>query len=254
MFCALRIYEKNKTIADKLFGFMLKNEYKVTTVPVYKAAPFFLLDVTVHKKYPDAENIISRVGKCALRLVTSSRDRLQGTDGIGFFDSNLLYDKVIKNTFIKILENNFAMLPTDLCVIDTEGKNKDFVISVCKFAATLSVVTENKTDYLSVCDEITELTGICPVLKNKVENENIDLYTDENKITVINQDDRTDILKGDKIIMPDIYAKIIPEGVPELEFYSALYELCGVFALGDCVFEYITVNNEKKRVADVHFT
>ena len=139
-------------------------------------------------------------------------------------------------------------------MIDTEGKNKDFVISVCKFAATLSVVTENKTDYLSVCDEITELTGICPVLKNKVENENVCINTDENKITVINQDDRTDILKGDKIIMPDIYAKIIPEGVPELEFYSALYELCGVFALGDCVFEYITVNNEKKRVADVHFT
>ena len=56
------------------------------------------------------------------------------------------------------------------------------------------------------------------------------------------------ISSGVDFSVPAIYENLLPEGICKYDFYSALYELCGVFSLGESVFDTIMVNNEKKRV------
>ena len=62
------------------------------------------------------------------------------------------------------------------------------------------------------------------------------------------------ISSGDDFTVPEIYEKLLQDGANKYEFYSAVYELCGVFSLGESIFDTIIVDNEKKRVKDIHFS
>lgn len=48
--------------------------------------------------------------------------------------------------------------------------------------------------------------------------------------------------------LPQIYSSLMPDGIEKYRFASALYELCGVFSIGECRFNSVTVNGEKKSI------
>ena len=70
-------------------------------------------------------------------------------------------------------------------------------------------------------------------------------------MSINNNNQFLNITNGENIMVDDIYKKILPQNVNECDFYSALYELCGVFSLGECIFENVMVNNEKKLIKDI---
>ena len=70
----------------------------------------------------------------------------------------------------------------------------------------------------------------------------------------VNNKENINISAGVDFSVPEIYEKLLPVGINKYDFYSALYELCGVFSLGESVFDTIMVNNEKKLVQDIHFS
>ena len=76
MFCVLSVRERNRTIFERIFGKLLTDDYSVKTIPVYKGAPFFSLDITTSKKEINWEDVIFAVGKCASRLVLNGHVRL----------------------------------------------------------------------------------------------------------------------------------------------------------------------------------
>lgn len=47
---------------------------------------------------------------------------------------------------------------------------------------------------------------------------------------------------------PEMYCLLKPEQIEKYKFAAALYELCGVFSIGECRFNSITVNGEKKSI------
>jgi hypothetical protein len=161
---------------------------------------------------------------------------------------------MMQNTFVEILrantvtENLFSM-----CLIDEKATNTDFAERVCDYCSTLTIVTAKRDKYNSVCEKITENTGLCPVIKSKTEDEKIIIDLDDSNMQ-IRIDNNMIINGGEEFIVPEIYNYIKPETINKYDFYSALYELCGVFSLADGVFETIRVNNEKKSIADIHFS
>lgn len=48
--------------------------------------------------------------------------------------------------------------------------------------------------------------------------------------------------------LPEMYCSLKPKGIEKYKFAAALYELCGVFSIGECRFNSITVNGEKKSI------
>ena len=95
---------------------------------------------------------------------------------------------------------------------------------------------------------------MCPVLTSDFVDSHVKINTERNIMTIKTSVELVNISSGENFSVSPIYENLLPDGVCEYDFYSALYELCGVFSLGECVFNKLMVNNEKKRREDIHFS
>ncbi len=254
MFCILNIEKKKLTLLEKLFRFLAQDDYIIKTVPVFKGAPFYVLSVKICDSI-DWDRVIENTGKCSKRLILSNYIEIPEDKGIGIFKSNTLYSKVFRNTVLQIIENNKRK--NDLYHIAVYDKNADFTdftTQLSQYSSKLTVVTENKEKYINLCDDILEKTGLCLSLLSDFDNAKIKIDTQRNIMSIDNKTEFLNISDGENIMVNDIYKRLLPENVNEQDFYSALYELCGVFSLGECIFKNVTVNNEKKRTDTVTFS
>lgn len=243
MFCVLNIEKRPDNLREKLFGSFIKDEYNAKMVPVFKGAPFYFFNVTVGKRGVDWDKILYTAGKCARRLVlTNNTDLPQRTD-MAEFKSDLLYKKIILNTFAHILQK--YKTKKSIALIDENGGFADLLYKIAPFAATLTVITEAKKAYEFVCDDIQEKTGLCIVLQSSFVEAEVKIDTNRSVMTVTDEKSCVNITSGCDFKVPEIYEKLLPENTDKYTFYAALYELCGVFSLGECIFDTITVNNEK---------
>lgn len=249
MFCVLNIEKRPDTLREKLFGRFIKDQYDARMIPVFKGAPFYILNVTVGKRGVDWDKIIYCAGKCARRLVLTNNFKLPQRDDIAEFKSNMLYRKMMENTFAYILKK--LNTKKSVTLIDTDGKSADLLYKIAPFAATLTVITESKKDYEFVCDDIQEKTGLCTAVQSSYAEADVKIDVNRSVMTVTNEKSCINVTEGCDFTVPEIYDKLLPENTDKYTFYAALYELCGVFSLGECIFETITVNNEKITLAEL---
>ena len=250
MFCVLSVERKKLTLLEKIFKFLVHDEYSIKTIPVFKGAPFYVLEVKVSGDV-DWYKIIENAGKCSKRLIVSGDIEIPDLNDLGVFKSSVLYNKVFQSTLLEILKNNKS--PQYISVLDKNAKNIDFVFKLSQYASRLTVVTENKQKYLNVCDKILNDTGLCISLHSNFDNARIKIDTGRNIMSIENKNEFLNISNGENILVNDVYKKLLPKGINEQDFYSALYEFCGVFSLGECIFETVCVNNEKKLIKDIQF-
>lgn len=104
MFCVLTVKHRDYTAIEKIFGNLIKDDYSLLTVPVLSGAPFYHLTATVGQKGVDFDRVIFEVGRCAQRLLVAENIKLPKIRGIGEFNSDLLYKKLVHNTADFILE------------------------------------------------------------------------------------------------------------------------------------------------------
>ena len=253
MFTVLNITERKNSVFEKIFGCFLRDEYEVKTVAIYKGAPFYQLNVRVGKRGVDSQKIRNCVGKCSKRMITNNFDLLPQSDDLGVFKSDKLYSKMMQNTFVKIL-SGFKECLLPICIVDEKATNTDFAERICDYSSTLTIVTLKREKYKSVCEDIIENTGLCPIFKDESTDERIIINLDNNTMQICSENGGLIIDNGENFTVPEIYNYLKPQDINKYDFYSALYELCGVFSLADCIFETISVNNEKKSVTDVHFS
>lgn len=254
MFCILNINKRDNTFFERLFGRWIKDIYSLKTVPVFKGAPYYVLNVTVGKRGVDWDRIVEVVGKCAKRLLIMNEAKLPERDDVGVFKSRILYKKMMKNTFLHILDNNISSknLKT-VCLIDKNGKYAELMSDLAKYALKLTAVTDKKEKYEDVCDEVMEQRGLCPSIQSSPSDAEVKIDADRDIMTVTTQDGFLNISAGKDFSVPDIYAELLPEGFDKYDFYSALYELCGVFAISEAAFDTVDVNGGKKSVDTVQF-
>lgn len=189
MFCVLTVNIRENNISEKLFGNLKKDSYTLLTVPVLHGAPFYHLTVSTGKKGIDFERVVFEVGRCAQRLLLSDEIKLPEIRGIGRFNSDLLYNKLIDNT-------------------------ADFLLK--------QIGNEAKFD---------RTNGIITYRENVIE-----IGKDRNDFDLSEQ-----------------YCALKPREIEKYTFAAALYELCGVFEVGERSFNSVTVNGEKKNVGSVYF-
>lgn len=255
MFTVLNISKRKNNVFEKVFGCFIKDEYDVKTVGIYKGAPFYQLNVRVGNRGVDCQKILDCVGKCSRRMITNDFDLLPETDDFGLFKSNKLYNKMMQNTFLEILgANDINKCPLPICLVDEKATNTGFAERLCDYCSTLAIMTTKKDKYKVVCEEITENTGLCPIFKNESNGEGIIIDLDNNVMEISYENEKMTINNGEDFTVPEIYNYLKPESINKYDFYSALYELCGVFSLAEGIFETINMNNEKKSVTDVHFS
>ncbi len=254
MFCVLNVEKKKLNLFEKLFKFLRQDDYIIKTVPVFKGAPFYVLQVYVCNNI-NWEKIVECAGKCAKRLLFNSNLEIPQSKEIGEYKSTLLYNKAFQNTVLQILKNNkLNKNPHHIAVYDKSAKNTEFVKRLTPYASRLTVITENKEKYINLCDEILESTGLCISVLSDFDDAKIKIALDRNIMSIDLKNQFLNICDAENLVVDDMYKKLLPDGVDEKDFYSALYELCGVFSLGDCIFETVCVNNEKKLTDSITFS
>lgn len=249
MFCVLNVEKRPDTLREKLFGSFIKDEYNAKMVPVFKGAPFYVFNVTVGKRGVDWEKILYTAGKCARRLVPTNNTDLPQRNDISEFKSDLLYKKIMLNTFANILQK--CKTQKSIVLIDDDGGSADLLYKIAPCASTLTVITQAKKNYEFVCDDIQDKTGLCIVLQSSFVDAEVKIDTNRSVMTVTGEKSCVNISSGCDFNVPEIYEKLLPENTDKYTFYAALYELCGVFSLGECIFETITVNNEKITLSEL---
>lgn len=249
MFCVLNVEKRPDTLREKLFGNFIKDEYNAKLVPVFKAAPFYTFNVKVGKRGVDWDKIVNCAGKCARRLVITNSTILPQRNDVSEFKSNLLYQKIMENTFVTVLQR--LNVKKSIALIDMDGKSAEFLYKLAPCASTLTVVTNAKEKYNRVCDNIQQSCGLCTVLQTTSAEAEIKIDVNRMVMTVTTEKSCINITEGRDFTVPEIYEKILPDNTDKYTFYAALYELCGVFSLGECIFETITVNNEKISLCDL---
>lgn len=253
MFCVLRIVKRENKLFERLFGSFIKDDYSLDSVPVFKGAPFFVVTVAVGRNGVDWEKVAAISGKCSAKLLCA--EAIPETDCIGRFESSLLKNRIAENTFIKLLEqNNLKNHPADIAVTDSKALNTAFTEKIAPFAASLTVVTDNKERYGKTAERLLQETGTSAALLSSVNGEKIIIDSDNYIMTVQTDNGKMKIQNGCDFTVPESYRALLPEGIDKYDFYSALYELCGVFSLGECIFSSIEVNNEKKNTDSIHFS
>lgn len=249
MFCVLNIEKRPDTLLEKLFGGFIKDEYNAKMVPVFKAAPFYTFNVKVGKRGVDWERIIYTVGKCSRRLVLTNNTLLPERADMSQFKSDLLYREMMGNTFAEIVKKLNSQ--KSIVVIDADGKFEKFLYKVAPYASTLTVVTNSKEKYNRVCENIQQNLGLCTVLQASSAEAEIKIDINRSVMTITGEKSCINITDGCDFTVPEIYENLLPDNTDKYTFYAALYELCGVFSLGECIFETITVNNEKISLRDL---
>ena len=254
MFCVLNVEKKNRNFFEKIFKFLVKDEYSISTIPVFKGAPFYMLNASVYDEV-DWDRVIELSGKCSKRLVVDGNIQIPENCGIGVYNSPTLYNRVFINTLFHIIKNNVSLKnPQSITLCDKKGEYADFLTFFVPYASQITVVTDNKDKYTKICDEILENTGLCVSVLSDFNDGTIKINIDKKVMSICTQNQFINVTCGENMIVNNIYKKLLPKGVDEYSFYSALYELCGVFSLGECIFEIVVVNNEKKHIDTVTFS
>lgn len=252
MFCVIEIKNEERTYFEKIFARFLKTKYYIRTVPVFKGAPFYVLTAVLGRNGFDWRYIAECIGKCSKRLVLPQGVDLPQDDIVCEHKSRLLYNLMCQNTFLYILKEHKKLF--DICLIDRKSRYTDFAERLSKCAKTFTVVTENKKIYSKSGERIMNEIGLCPVIQTDIPNVRVKIDADNNLMTIDCENEILNIGNGYDFTVPEIYERLLPVGVPKYDFYSALFELCGVFSIGECIFDTIDVNNEKKAAKDIHFT
>ena len=253
MFCVVNISERKNTIKEKLFWRFLKDEYELKTIPVFKGAPFYRLDITVGKRGVDWEYVSFCTGKCAGRLIVNEMVSIPENFGLGRYDKKSLYSKMMQNTFVQILKQQKELFEK-LCFVDMAGNFAKYLNAFVPYFDKITVITENKDAYFDVCDSILEETGLCVVVQSENENAQVTIDCKDNTMQVKTKNNVYNICNGENFITPEIYEKLYDETLDKLIFYSALYEFCGVFELADLIFFSIQVNTQKKETNAIILT
>ncbi|MCH5191439.1 MAG: hypothetical protein J1F23_04675 [Oscillospiraceae bacterium] len=254
MFCILNINKRDNTLFERLFGRWIGDTYSLETVPVFKGAPYYILNVTVGKRGVDWDRIVGTAGKCAKRLLITNSVEFPERSDVGMFKSRVLYGKMMKNTFLRILDNNISHKNLkSICLIDKKGAYADFALSLAEYALKLTVITDEKEIYKNTCTEIMERYGLCPSVQSSPCYAEIKIDADRDIMTVKTEKRFINISNGEDFSVPDIYAELLPEELNKYDFYSALYELCGVFRISETSFDTVDANGEKKRADTVQF-
>ncbi len=255
MFTIINVHRRKDTLGEKIFGGLRRDDYQLKTVAVYKGAPFYVMDIRVGKKGINTEKIIVSVGKCARRIITNDYNLFPQSRDIEFFKSDLLYKKMLHNTFTELLKKNCVNENlVSICLIDKCGTEVEFAEKLSAYSSTLTIVTDRKEKYTDTVELITEETGLCPVLRKEPADAEIIINCDMDFMRIKSSDQRITVIDKESFTVPEIYNYLKPDGIDKYDFYSALYELSGVFSLAEGVFENISVNNEKKSLEDIHFS
>ncbi|MBQ3151780.1 MAG: hypothetical protein IJB86_11110 [Clostridia bacterium] len=244
MFSVIEIVDNKR---GKLFFPFIRKPPELLKVAVKDGAPYFKIKVQKYKKIP-WDDILYMAGRCASNVIVDEKIELPFDLNVRRFVPEILPMKILFNTVHDLLD--FLNIKKAIIGInDPDAKYCDFIALMVRYCSEIRVLTYNNQKYEDVCLQIFDEYGLSVILTEVTDSLKKCDYiiseksTDESiTFSLYGKDDSR--MCAEVINLPPVYSQKLPEGVGELTFASALYELCGVKRLGKLRYSGIFVDGK----------
>lgn len=237
MFAVLKIKKNETNIFTKIKLFFRPVEPELSRVEVKGAMPFYYLEIYENQCGEYFEIIPQLLGRCAHNLIVCDKYLLPKNQNIDYFRPKKLPQIALINTAVDFLKTNVSdKAHFSLALIDENAIFTDFIYLFIEYASTINVLTNHPDKYESVAGELYNEWGVSLVITpsySLIEDCNLIICPSKNNIKeysqtiVFKNNFQKKVYTVEEIDLPEKYNEIKPNGVDNLIFASALYELCG---------------------------
>ncbi|MCL2507664.1 MAG: hypothetical protein FWF05_00665 [Oscillospiraceae bacterium] len=252
MFVILQIGERKKDVLSRLKERFSPEEPGLSKIAVRNGAPFFILRVRRRKDGVPWAEVKSAAGKGAARMLYTSDDRPPESMKLRAFEPDRLPFWGIWNSAAGLLKNSGVNPPElRLGIVDCEGELCGELSRAVMLASVVRVVTRKTRLYEAAAEKMMERYGASVLVGSDeafVENCN---FVVRKEGLAIGGHGSSCAVTGSGFELPAEYAGLRPENVDETLFACALYECCGVRALGKQPFENLFWNGTKESQPEI---
>ncbi len=254
MFAVVEFFEGDINFRGKIFDFFSAPSVVSIRHEVPEGLPFFTVKIKKHRGQYPFSYAAQVMGNIANRVIFRKGETIPEGCPLGIFAGKKLQGQMLMNTAADYIGSlRLDSTRQSILIVDRKADFIDRIEQFLSCSSQISVITDRVEDYewcrhrlmdkygvcLHICGAFTAAMKDCTFVVSPSVAEVPAFYGG----TLISTEKKTATLGRslvcDGITLPAEYGEIIPEGIEESLFASALYELCGVKSLGDLTFNSI---------------
>ncbi len=242
MFAVIEVNRKDKSVFRKLISSLSCSQPELIKVAVKSGAPYFIIRVSGSKKIP-WDDITYMVGRCSSNLLIGKETKVPDELKKRCFSPKLLPLLMLSNTATDMLKGSAKKL--NVGIVDPFAVLNTRIYEYADFSSNITVVTKKTSDYIGICEELTDCFGIgASVTENIDRIKNCDIVISEKGVEAeicfcIRGNGSKNCFEFFDFMLPPVYEQKIPNGIDREDFAGALYELCGVRRISELKFKKV---------------
>ncbi len=266
VFAVLQILEREKDFFSIVRERFNPTKPVISSIAVRSGAPFFTVTVKKTKNGVPWQSVKTMCGRLSQRLLVAGDEALPDGYGMDLFEPSALPAKLILNCAVEAFSRCEAQAARlSVCIVDRKGVLSNIIDGLVMHASTIKIVTDKLSLYSLTASDIMERFGATLIIDDNIslaKNCTAVITTD---ISLLEGSERGvifapqcrhntgyhNVVTGERIVMPEEYVRLNPEGLSPLIFASALHELCGVAVLEKSSFERILLNSSPVSIFEI---
>lgn len=263
MFAALQLRPQETGFLKKIGGWLRPARTQAVQVAVKGGAPFFCVDAARRRNGIPWEEIALCAGRCAGRMLLPQG--LVPPDGgpVKPFLPDALPPLALFNTACAVLSRR-GTPPAEECItlLDPKGLLAHRAGKLLPFASLVRIVTENTAAYEQTAERVMEDYGAALLIQSSLSGargstvviapDGLDesFFPEKQCAVFSNRDTRGGhvCVAASGIELPEPYSRLLPPGIDADQFAGALYEECGLRALGERAYTRLTLFGAKTNI------
>lgn len=248
MFATLQLQPQETEFLKKIYRRLRPARTQAIQVAVKGGTPFFCVEAARRRNGIPWDDIAFCAGRCAGRMLLPQGLIPPDDSPVKPFLPSALAPLTLFNTVCEVLSRR-ATPPTEECItlLDARGLLAHRAGRLLPFASLVRIVTENTAAYERTADRVMEEYGAALLIQNTLSGARdstvliapdglAESFFPEKKCAVFtNRETRGGhicvLISG--IDLPEQYGRLLPAGIDPDLFAGALYEECGLRALGE---------------------
>lgn len=243
MFFVLRTEEGRSGLKGKIHDLVNPPEITAKKITPDGGLAFYIVTAKLYRKIVPWNSISEFCGKLRTKAITQNGLEPEPDSGIKLFAPTVFPQRVLFNSAVTTL-SKMQLDPHDveICFVDENASVTDLVYKLKDYACRLKVITNCPWIYEQLGKQLLNDYGLSLMIGNRVDDsvlrstvlicaDPLTVPLTYGGILITNKKRRlmnAAVLCGNKIEIPQKYRDLMPDGVDEMTFAGALYELCCV--------------------------
>ena len=257
MFFVLKTQEGQSGIKGKLHDYFSPPEITAEKVTPDGGLAFYVVTAKLYRGIIPWNSIAECCGKLRTKAITQNGTTPDPESGIRLFEPEIFAQRVLFNSAVTTL-SKMQLDPhsVELCFVDENAAVTDIVYKLKDYACRLKVITNCTGVYEQIGKKMLQDFGLSLVIGNRVDasvltstvlicSDPLPVPLTYGGILFTNKKRRlmnAAVLCGKDLEIPKKYRDLMPEGVDEMTFAGALYELCCVKELENTEYKSMLGN------------